>query len=151
MIRKKEIPRDPVWYPFTQMQEFMEQSPLPIKSAAGCWLQDINGQRYLDGVSSLWANVHGHQHPVINRAIEEQMGRVAHSTMLGLSHPGGIELAKQLVQITPETLNRVFYSDSGATAVEIALKMASEGLNHEEIANAVPVYAQLRTSARIPR
>jgi adenosylmethionine-8-amino-7-oxononanoate aminotransferase len=68
--------------------------------------------------------VHGHQHPVINRAIKEQMGRVAHSTMLGLSHPGGIELARQLVELTPETLTRVFYSDSGATAVEIALKMA---------------------------
>ena len=124
MKKEKNIPRDPVWYPFTQMQEFMEYSPLPIASAEGCWLQDVNGRRYLDGISSLWANVHGHQHPVINSAIEQQMGRVAHSTMLGLSHPVGIELARQLVQITPETLTRVFYSDSGATAVEIALKMA---------------------------
>ena len=124
MKKEKNIPRDPVWYPFTQMQEFMVHSPLPIASAQGCWLEDVNGRRYLDGVSSLWANVHGHQHPVINRAIAEQMGRVAHSTMLGLSHPGGIELARQLVELTPETLTRVFYSDSGATAVEIALKMA---------------------------
>ena len=124
MKKEKNIPRDPVWYPFTQMQEFMVHSPLPIASAEGCWLEDVNGRRYLDGVSSLWANVHGHQHPVINRAIEEQMGRVAHSTMLGLSHPGGIELARQLVELAPETLSRIFYSDSGATAVEIALKMA---------------------------
>ena len=124
MKKAKNIPRDPVWYPFTQMQEFIEHSPLPIASAKGCWLEDVNGRRYLDGVSSLWANVHGHQHPVINGAIEEQMGRVAHSTMLGLSHPGGIELARQLVELAPETLARVFYSDSGATAVEIALKMA---------------------------
>ncbi|MBE9519832.1 MAG: aminotransferase class III-fold pyridoxal phosphate-dependent enzyme, partial [Proteobacteria bacterium] len=124
MKKEKNIPRDPVWYPFTQMQEFMVHSPLPIASAQGCWLEDVNGRRYLDGVSSLWANVHGHQHPVINRAIEEQMGRVAHSTMLGLSHPGGIELARQLVELAPETLSRIFYSDSGATAVEIALKMA---------------------------
>jgi adenosylmethionine-8-amino-7-oxononanoate aminotransferase len=121
---KKEIPSDPVWYPFTQMQEFMEHSPLIIKGANGCWLEDENGRQYLDGISSLWANVHGHRHPVIDRAIQEQMGRAAHTTMLGLSHPGGIELARQLVKHAPEGLTRVFYSDSGATAVEIALKMA---------------------------
>jgi len=121
---KKEIPSDPVWYPFTQMKEFMGHSPLIIKGANGCWLEDENGRQYLDGISSLWANVHGHRHPVIDRAIREQMGRVAHTTMLGLSHPGGIELARLLVKQAPEGLTRVFYSDSGATAVEIALKMA---------------------------
>ena len=124
MFCKKEIPRDPVWYPFTQMQEFAEYSPLIIAAAQGCWLEDEQGRRYLDGVSSLWANVHGHRHPVIDRAIADQMGRVAHTTMLGLTHAGGIELARQLVEIAPEGLSRVFYSDSGATAVEIALKMA---------------------------
>ncbi|MGW8195638.1 MAG: adenosylmethionine--8-amino-7-oxononanoate transaminase [Desulforhopalus sp.] len=124
MPHNKEIPRDPVWYPFTQMQEFSEHSPLIIAAAQGCWLEDEEGKRYLDGVSSLWANVHGHRHPVIDRAIEEQLNRVAHTTMLGLSHPNGIELARQLVQLSPESLSRVFYSDSGATAVEIALKMA---------------------------
>jgi len=121
---KKEIPRDPVWYPFTQMQEFAEHSPLIITAAEGCWLEDEQGRRYLDGVSSLWANVHGHRHPVIDGAIKEQMGRVAHTTMLGLSHAGGIELARQLVKLTPDSLSHVFYSDSGSTAVEIALKMA---------------------------
>ena len=124
MIREKEIPRDPVWYPFTQMQEFADSSPLSIAAAQGCWLEDDQGKRYLDGVSSLWANVHGHRHPVIDRAIQDQMNRVSHSTMLGLTHPGGIELARQLVKLAPEGLNRVFYSDSGATSVEIALKMA---------------------------
>ena len=124
MLPKKEIPRDPVWYPFTQMQEFAEYSPLIITAAKGCWLEDEQGRCYLDGVSSLWANVHGHRHPVIDRAIEEQLGRVAHTTMLGLSHPGGIELARELVTLAPEGLSRVFYSDSGATGVEIALKMA---------------------------
>jgi len=123
-LRKKEIPRDPVWYPFTQMQEYTDHSPLIITGAQGCWLEDEKGKRYLDGISSLWANVHGHRHPLIDRAIEEQMARVAHTTMLGLSHRGGIELARQLVQLAPEGLSRVFYSDSGATAVEIALKMA---------------------------
>jgi adenosylmethionine-8-amino-7-oxononanoate aminotransferase len=124
VLPKKEIPRDPVWYPFTQMQEFAEYSPLIITAAKGCWLEDEQGRCYLDGVSSLWANVHGHRHPVIDRAIEEQLGRVAHTTMLGLSHPGGIELARELVTLAPEGLSRVFYSDSGATGVEIALKMA---------------------------
>jgi adenosylmethionine-8-amino-7-oxononanoate aminotransferase len=124
VISKKEIPRDPVWYPFTQMQEFADHSPLSIVAAQGCWLEDEQGKRYLDGVSSLWANVHGHRHPVIDRAVGEQVNRVSHSTMLGLSHPGGIELARQLVQLAPESLSRVFYSDSGATSVEIALKMA---------------------------
>jgi adenosylmethionine-8-amino-7-oxononanoate aminotransferase len=106
------------------MQEFAEFSPLPIIAAQGCWLEDAHGTRYLDAVSSLWANIHGHRHPLIDTAIREQLGRVAHTTMLGLSHPGGIELARQLVKLTPEGLTRVFYSDSGATAVEIALKMA---------------------------
>ncbi|KPK23840.1 MAG: adenosylmethionine-8-amino-7-oxononanoate aminotransferase [Desulfobacterales bacterium SG8_35_2] len=124
LLHKKEIPRDPVWYPFTQMQEFAGHSPLKITAAQGCWLEDEQGRRYLDGVSSLWANVHGHRHPLIDRAIEEQLGRVAHTTMLGLSHPGGIELARQLVELAPEGLTRVFYSDAGATAVEVALKMA---------------------------
>ena len=124
VIRRKEIPRDPVWYPFTQMQEFSDHSPVSIAAAQGCWLEDDQGKRYLDGVSSLWANVHGHRHPVIDRAIQDQMNRVSHSTMLGLTHPGGIELARQLVKLAPEGLNRVFYSDSGATSVEIALKMA---------------------------
>jgi adenosylmethionine-8-amino-7-oxononanoate aminotransferase len=124
MTFSESIHRDPIWYPFTQMQEFLHESPLSIASAQGCWLVDVAGRRYLDGVSSLWANVHGHRHPKIDAAVKEQLGRVAHSTMLGLTHPGGIELARQLTTLTPLRLNRVFYSDSGATAVEIALKMA---------------------------
>ncbi len=124
MQSKKEIPRDPVWYPFTQMQEFADHSPLKIVRAKGCWLEDEEGNRYLDGISSLWANVHGHRHPVIDRAVQEQLERVAHTTMLGLSHAGGIELGRRLVELVPAGLSRVFYSDSGAAAVEIALKMA---------------------------
>lgn len=124
MNTKKTVPTDPIWYPFTQMKEFLTDSPLSIQSAQGCWLIDEQGNRYLDGVSSLWANIHGHRHPKIDAAIKEQLGRVAHSTMLGLTHAGGIELARRLVALAPDSLNRVFYSDSGATAVEIALKMA---------------------------
>ena len=95
-----------------------------IESAEGAELIDSDGRRYLDGVSSLWCNVHGHRHPAIDEAVREQLDRVAHSTMLGLSHPGAAELAARLVEIAPPGLSRVFYSDSGSTAVEVALKMA---------------------------
>ena len=122
-MRKKNH-KDAVWYPFTQMKEFLEESPLSIAGGKGCWLTDEDGNRYLDGISSLWANVHGHRHPVIDTAIKEQIDRIAHSTMLGLTHEPGVELAGKLVQIAPEGLERVFYSDSGSTSVEIALKMA---------------------------
>ncbi len=115
---------DPIWYPFTQMQELASHPPLAIAEAEGCWLIDGQGRRYLDGVSSLWANLHGHRHPRINAAIREQLGKVAHTTMLGLTHPLGPELARRLTGLAPSCLTRVFYSDSGATAVEVALKMA---------------------------
>ena len=101
-----------------------------IESAEGTELIDSEGRRYLDGVSSLWCNVHGHRHPAIDEAVREQLDRVAHSTMLGLSHPGAAELAGRLVEIAPPGLNRVFYSDSGSTAVEVALKMAFQYWQH---------------------
>ncbi len=95
-----------------------------IERAEGTDLIDSGGRRYIDGASSLWCNVHGHRHPGIDRAMREQLARVAHSTMLGLTHPGAAELATQLVELAPKGLSRVFYSDSGSTAVEVALKMA---------------------------
>ncbi len=95
-----------------------------MERAEGSMLIDTEGRSYIDGVSSLWCNVHGHAHPRIDAAVRDQLGRVAHSTMLGLSHPPAIELARRLVEIAPEGLTRVFYSDSGSTATEIALKMA---------------------------
>ncbi len=101
-----------------------------IESAEGTELIDTEGRRYLDGVSSLWCNVHGHRHPAIDGAVRDQLDRVAHSTMLGLSHPGAAELAGRLVGIAPPGLNRVFYSDSGSTAVEVALKMAFQYQQH---------------------
>jgi adenosylmethionine-8-amino-7-oxononanoate aminotransferase len=116
--------RDHLWHPFTQQQGWCEEEPLMIEGAAGSHLIDGEGRRYLDGVSSLWCNVHGHRHPEIDQAVRDQLGRVAHSTMLGLSHPGAAELAERLVGIAPPGLSRVFYSDSGSTATEIALKMA---------------------------
>ena len=95
-----------------------------IERAEGTDLIDADGRRYIDGVSSLWCNVHGHRHPMIDAAIREQLDRVAHSTMLGLTHAGAAELAARLVELAPPGLSRVFYSDSGSTATEIALKMA---------------------------
>src|SRR5436190_9257008 len=113
-----------IWHPFTQQQGWVEEEPVIIERAEGTTLTDTDGQQYIDGVSSLWCNVHGHRHPKIDAAIADQVGKVAHSTMLGLSHRPGIELAKRLVEIAPPGLSRVFYSDSGSTATEIALKIA---------------------------
>ncbi len=113
-----------IWYPFTQMQDFEKDSPVIIKEATGCILKDISGREYIDGVSSLWTNVHGHKKKEIDLAIKKQLDMVAHSTLLGLSNVPAVECAKKLVEITPNGLTKVFYSDSGSTAVEIALKIA---------------------------
>ncbi len=114
-----------LWHPFTQQQGWCEDGPpLVIDRAVGTNLYDTDGRAYIDGVSSLWCNVHGHRHPAIDEAIRSQLDRVAHTTMLGLSHEPAIELARRLVEVAPDGLERVFYSDSGSTAVEIALKMA---------------------------
>ena len=113
-----------LWHPFTQQQGWAEEEPVIVERAQGAELVDAGGRRYIDGVSSLWCNVHGHRHPRIDRAVRAQLDRVAHSTMLGLSHPPAIRLARRLVELAPRGLTRVFYSDSGSTAVEIALKMA---------------------------
>lgn len=113
-----------IWPPFTQMQEHVKQPPLIIEEGTGCVLKDIYGNEYIDGVSSLWTNVHGHRKEKLDHAIRNQLERIAHSTMLGLSNIPAIRLAKRLVEITPEGLTRVFYSDNGSTAVEIAIKIA---------------------------
>jgi adenosylmethionine-8-amino-7-oxononanoate aminotransferase len=119
-----QIDRGNLWHPFTQQQGWCEEEPLAIERAKGWQLIDTEGRHYIDGVSSLWCNVHGHRHPEIDQAVRDQLDRVAHSTMLGLTHPGAAELAARLVEIAPPGLRRVFYSDSGSTATEIALKMA---------------------------
>jgi adenosylmethionine---8-amino-7-oxononanoate aminotransferase len=119
-----QLDRDHLWHPFTQQKAWVEEEPLMIERAEGVHLIDSEGRSYIDGVSSLWCNVHGHRHPGIDAALREQLERVAHSTMLGLSHPAAAELAARLVEIAPPGLSRVFYSESGSTATEIALKMA---------------------------
>ena len=113
-----------VWHPFTQMQNWLAAEQVIIDSAEGFYLIDTEGRRYIDGVSSLWCNVHGHRVKKIDDAIRAQLDKVSHSTLLGLGQSRSIELAEKLVAITPQNLKKVFYSDSGATAVEIALKIA---------------------------
>ncbi len=114
-----------VWHPFTQQQGWCEdETPVIIDHGEGTTLYDREGTAYIDGVSSLWCNVHGHRHPAIDAAVRAQLDRVAHSTMLGLAHEPAIVLAERLAAIAPGDLERVFYSDSGSTAVEVAIKMA---------------------------
>jgi adenosylmethionine-8-amino-7-oxononanoate aminotransferase len=119
-----DLDRRHLWHPFTQQQGWMEEDFPIIESADDTTLYDTEGNAYIDGVSSLWCNVHGHRHPAIDIAIKDQLDRVAHSTMLGLSHAPAAKLAKRLVDLAPEGLERVFFSDNGSTACEIALKMA---------------------------
>ncbi len=120
----KQLDHTYLWHPFTQMQEWMGEEPCIISGGEGNYLIDVHGRKYLDGVSSLWCNVHGHRKKELDDAIREQLEKISHSTFLGLSHIPGIQLAQKLIEIAPKGLKRVFYSDSGATAVEIALKMA---------------------------
>lgn len=113
-----------VWHPFTPMRQWREQPPLIIDRAEGFTLIDTDGKRYIDGVSSLWCNVHGHRVPEIDQAIRDQLDKVAHSTLLGLASPPSIELAATLAARAPHGLSKVFYSDAGATALEVAFKIA---------------------------
>ncbi|WP_227935308.1 adenosylmethionine--8-amino-7-oxononanoate transaminase [Alkalihalobacillus deserti] len=112
-----------LWLPFTQMKDY-DQDPLMIESGDGIKVKDINGKEYYDGFSSVWLNVHGHRKKELDQAIRNQLEKIAHSTLLGMTNVPATELAEKLIEITPENLTRVFYSDSGAEAMEIALKMA---------------------------
>src|SRR6266550_1158694 len=113
-----------LWHPFTPMSLWLDSEPLVITRAEGMYLVDSDGNKYLDGVSSLWCNVHGHRVAEIDDAIRGQLDKVAHTTLLGLASEPSILLADRLVKIVPGNLKKVFYSDSGATATEIAFKMA---------------------------
>jgi adenosylmethionine-8-amino-7-oxononanoate transaminase/dethiobiotin synthase len=115
-----------VWHPFTQMREWMDGDVTIIGSARGVTLRGVDGAQWLDGHSSYWCNVHGHGDPAMNRALRRQIGKVSHSTFLGLSHPPAAELAEKLITLAPKGLERVFYSDNGSTAVEVAIKMSCQ-------------------------
>lgn len=119
-----------VWHPFTQMRDWQAEDPLVIVRGEGSYLIDSDGNRYLDGVASIWTNVHGHCRPEINGQIKEQIDRLEHSTLLGLASEQSAILAKRLVELAPPGLRKVFYSDNGSTAVEIAIKMAFQFQQH---------------------
>ena len=120
-----------LWHPFTQMQDWLLEEPVIIEQGEGVFLIDTAGNRYIDGVASMWTNVHGHNRKEINDAIKAQIDKIAHSTLLGYSNVPAIKLAKKLVGITPQGLDKVFYSDNGATTVEIALKIAYQYWQHQ--------------------
>ncbi len=127
----EKLDQDYLWHPFTQMKDWLEEKPLIITEGRGSFLKDISGKWYLDGVSSLWVNVHGHGKKEIDNAIKQQVDKISHSTLLGLTHPPAAELAEMIIKISPKGLKRVFYSDSGSTAVEIGLKIAFQYWKHK--------------------
>lgn len=120
----KEWDRQHLWHPFTQMKEYAGEENLVIERGEGNYLIDTEGKRYLDGVSSLWVNLHGHRKKEIDEAIKDQLDKIAHSTLLGVTNPPAVLLAKKLAEMT--NLPHVFYSDNGSTAIEVALKIAFE-------------------------
>lgn len=120
-----------LWHPFTQMRDWLEEEPVIIERGEGSYLIDIEGHRYIDGTASMWTNVHGHNRAALNAALKTQVDKIAHATLLGYSNIPAIYLAKKLVELTPAGLNKVFYSDNGSTAVEVALKMAYQYWQHK--------------------
>jgi adenosylmethionine-8-amino-7-oxononanoate aminotransferase len=118
-----------VWHPFTNMREWCapEHEPLVLVEGKGAIVRDSKGREYIDGNSSIWTNIHGHNHPHINAAIRAQLGRVAHTSFLGYTNPAAIKLARAIVDLFPkDTLSRVFYSDDGSTGIEAALRIADQ-------------------------
>jgi adenosylmethionine---8-amino-7-oxononanoate aminotransferase len=122
--RLQNLDQKRIWHPFTQMEAWLAEDPLVIVKGDGAYLIDSEDRRYLDGISSLWTNVHGHRHPLIDQAVKEQLDQIAHTTLLGLAGSASVEFAEKLCSILPDGLERIFYSDNGSTAAEIALKMA---------------------------
>jgi len=113
-----------VWHPCTQMKDHEALPPLPIRSAQGVWLEDFNGQRYIDAVSSWWVNLFGHSNPVITAALKDQLDTLDHIMLAGMTHSPAVELAEALTRLAPDPLTRCFYADNGSAAVEAALKMS---------------------------
>jgi len=116
--------RDVLWHPCTQMKDHERVPMIPIRSGSGVWLEDFDGNRYIDAISSWWVNLFGHANPTINQRLAEQASTLEHVILAGLTHPAATELAERLVGVTPPGLDRVFFADSGSAAVEIALKMS---------------------------
>ena len=125
MNKWEELDKKYIWHPFTQMKGWVENPQLVIERGDGVKLYDTEGRGYYDGISSLWVNIHGHRRREIDDAIKAQIDKISHSTLLGLINKPSAEFAEKLVEITPEGLNKVFYSDDGSTAVEAAVKTGS--------------------------
>jgi adenosylmethionine-8-amino-7-oxononanoate transaminase len=121
-----------LWHPFTQMKDWLADEPVIIESGEGAMLRDTKGREYIDANSSIWTNLHGHRHPAITQAIKDQLDQIAHSSFLGLSNAPAIQLAEKLINIAPRGLTRVFYSDDGSTAMEVAIKMALQYWRHRQ-------------------
>jgi adenosylmethionine-8-amino-7-oxononanoate transaminase len=121
-----------LWHPFTQMKDWLAEEPVIIESGEGAMFRDTKGREYIDANSSIWTNLHGHRHPAITQAIKDQLDQIAHSSFLGLSNAPAIQLAEKLVNIAPRGLTRVFYSDDGSTAMEVAVKMALQYWQHRQ-------------------
>ncbi len=138
-IKKLEdLDKQYVWHPFTQMKDWLDEKPIIITEGRDCFVRDAYGKWYLDGVSSLWVNIHGHRRKEIDDAIRSQLDQISHSTLLGLGNIPSIELAEKLILLTDKSFNglhprlsRVFYSDNGSTAIEVALKMAFQYWIHK--------------------
>ena len=126
MHKLAQLDRRYVWHPFTQMRDWERAEPIVLVRGKGAMLEDTQGKKYLDGNASIWTNLHGHNHPKLNRAIERQLKQVAHTSALGLANEPASLLAEQLVKTVGRPLRKIFYSDDGSTALEVALKMAFE-------------------------
>jgi len=150
--RLEDLDREFIWHPFTQMKDWLEEKPIIISEGRDCFIKDIYGQWYLDGVSSLWVNIFGHRKKEIDDAIKEQLDKISHSTLLGLSNVPAIKLAEKIIQTVQKSfasntpsLSKVFYSDNGSTAVEVALKMAFQYWKHKGI-NEKNVFVSLKNA-----
>lgn len=140
-IRKlEEADKKIIWHPFTQMKDWLEEKPIIITEGRDCFVKDAYGKWYLDGVSSIWVNIHGHRKKEVDDAIKEQLDKIAHSTLLGLGNIPSIKLAEKLIQLLNQSftthhspLSKVFYSDNGSTAVEVGLKMAFQYWIHKGV------------------
>lgn len=143
--RLEELDKRYIWHPFTQMNDWEKEKTVIVAGGSGSFIEDVEGRRYLDGVSSLWVNIHGHRKKEINDAIKEQIDKISHCTMLGLSNVPAIRLAERLIGVIGRSfrpapasahapsLSKVFYSDNGSSAVEVALKMAFQYWLHRGV------------------
>ncbi len=127
----RERDKKNVWHPFTQVSS--AAAPIPIVKAEGAYFYDENGKRYIDAIASWWVNVHGHCHPYLSKKIAEQLQTLEHAIFSGFTHEPAVQLAERLLKRLPENHSRIFYSDNGSTAVEVALKMAFQFWSNKEI------------------